>query len=306
MGTAVLSRRWKDLWTRVSSLDLDLSSEVPRSKAFDFCGFVGRVLKKHRNLNALRRFRLHFLQRHLDSTVWPNFWLKMELGPGSPLEVIDVKFEPNVAMVTHCAMRWLPESFYTLKHLQVLKVEHVVLGTAAQGSVLLPSLKVLQLLGVVVLGSDSLSRLISGCPVLETAHLENINSGEDMVTASLICLKKLTIISCTKFPIVVEAQSLEHLHLQYFCGELQFLGCSKFPCLDSASVDMVGSGISDHALIEFLTQISNAKEMSLSWHSIVRKFLHFPFLAHLPIFSFIVDFLTDDSCCVSDASVNSQ
>ncbi|CAL1404217.1 unnamed protein product [Linum trigynum] len=234
VGTAVLSRRWKDLWTRVSSLDLDLSSEVLRSMAFDFCGFVGRVLKKHRNLNSLRRFRLHFLQRHLDSTVWPNFWLKMELGPGSLLEV-----------------------------------EHVVLGTAAQGSVLLPSLKVLQLLGVVFLGSHSLSRFISGCPVLETAHLENINSGEDMVTASLLSLKKLTIISGTKFPIVIEAQSLEHLHLQYICGELQFLGCSKFPCLDSASVDMVGSGISDHALIEFLTQISNAKEMSLSWHSIM-------------------------------------
>ncbi|CAI0375234.1 unnamed protein product [Linum tenue] len=76
VGTAVLSRRWGDLWTRVSSLDLDSRlvyktldesllleplTDIRKRRYFQFRSFVDKVLNQHKNLDSLRHFRLHVL-----------------------------------------------------------------------------------------------------------------------------------------------------------------------------------------------------------------------------------------------------
>ncbi|CAL1396356.1 unnamed protein product [Linum trigynum] len=116
---------------------------------------------------------------------------------------------------------------------------------------------------------ESLRRLISGCPILETAHLDNCYSNMDekgTLTASLPYLKNLTIVGYTRkfFPIAIEAPSLEHLHIRYFLG-FQWLGISQMPYLVSAWVE---GRISDGCLIGFLNQICNAKEMCLRWETL--------------------------------------
>ncbi|CAI0457930.1 unnamed protein product [Linum tenue] len=139
---------------------------------------------------------------------------------------------------------------------------------------------------------ESLRRLISGCPVLETAHMDTCYSNTDdkgTLTASLRFLKNLTIVGYTRefFPIAIEAPSLEHLHLRYFLG-FQLLGSSQMPYLVSARVE---GRISDGCLIGFLNQICNAKEVCLSWETLAPlaaangdvQLPSFPNLTHLTI-----------------------
>ncbi|CAL1404216.1 unnamed protein product [Linum trigynum] len=315
--TTVLSRRWKHLWTRVSNLDLDNSpfsyfydpslaqlrsyreskdSERCR-KGLEFCRFVDKVLSEHTNLDSLRRFRLHVWEFYLN--VRPNFWLKLELGPGSLLQEIDVNLHGSVPG-THFPMRRLPEIFFTLQHLRVLKLAGVIMVIGS--SVFLPNVKILQLLGVKIVDGESFGRLISGCPALETAHLQSGCRGIDKhlyqndiykLVASSPCLKNLTIMffdSCTLLEI--EAPNLEHLRLEYFSPELLFLGSSKPPCLQSVSLayGYEMSEVWDDCLSGFLSQISNAKEMSLSWQWIAGiefredfQLPVFPNLTHLKI-----------------------
>ncbi|CAL1395825.1 unnamed protein product [Linum trigynum] len=87
VGTAVLSRRWKNLWTKVSNLDLyySLLNQPPdfhykllkihyytkgkapanayhakQTRDLAFSRFMDRILSQLPNLNSLRRFRLRF------------------------------------------------------------------------------------------------------------------------------------------------------------------------------------------------------------------------------------------------------
>ncbi|CAI0397923.1 unnamed protein product [Linum tenue] len=307
VGTAVLGRRWKHLWTRVCNLDFDNtiwgchgaksrhrkpSCSTRRDKYFGFCRFVDRVLSEHKNLDSLKRLSLHFEEGYPYSYGNRYLWLKMELGSGSLLEEIDVNFKAEDGTGPTFPMHRLPEFFYTLKHLRVLKLDGVVMETGS--SVFLPNMKNLQLLRVKIVDGESLGRLLSGCPALETAHLETDHMKIDeylhrkeecKLIASLPCLKNLTIV---RFHCIthwaIEAPSIEHLHLRSVVAELQFLGSSKFPCLDSVTVLGSVGMIWELCLLYFLQQISNAKELSFSWQPLVR--LHFPSSTTTPNFFF--------------------
>ncbi|CAL1352504.1 unnamed protein product [Linum trigynum] len=170
-------------------------------------------------------------------------------------------------------MGCLPQSFYTLKNLTVAKLERVILMNAAEESVLLPNLKILQLTRVRVTNFEPLTRFISGCPALETAHMENCSSSErnenDILDVSLPSLKNLKIIdrdyssgneTC---PVVIRAPNLEDLYFEV-SAKLRFMGSTPLPCLHSAHVEVDENKSLDHSLIGFFTLISNAKKMSLT------------------------------------------
>ncbi|CAI0466720.1 unnamed protein product [Linum tenue] len=291
VGTAVLSRRWTDLWTRVSNLDFDnklaykqldicwirdsptqLANRVSRD--FEFSRFVDRVLSQHRNLNAVRRFRLHFEVFRRNWRLRPNFVRTRESVFGSLVEEIDVSLVGAMEFGSPARIWWLPESFYTLKNLKAVKLDHVMMG--ADGPVSLPSLKILQLRQVVIEDFEMLSKLISGCPALESLDLHDClieyGNENDILAASLPSLRNFKIyvdIGGELCDIEIEAPNLEHVVLLCF-ADVKFLGSSPLPCLHSARVDTGESRtISIHCLMGLLTQISNAKEMSLDWPTLV-------------------------------------
>ncbi|CAI0464561.1 unnamed protein product [Linum tenue] len=274
VSTSVLSRRWKDLWTRVSIIDLDNQSldglfsdrGVQEARDLEFSRFVRRVLSKHKNLNSLMRFHLAYC-----SNVRPICLSKIELNAASQLEEIVIKLPYR--------MRKLPRSFYTLKNLKVLKLSGLKIITA-QGSVFLPSLKVLELWRVETVNGKALSRLITGCPVLETVHLEECYCPSELnrkhkLTASLPFLKNLTIIGNLNMetmlvrPVVIEAARLEHLQLENF-DWLEIAGNCPLSCLESARLGMREEG-EIRSLIDLLAQVSNAKQMWLSSMTMVTK-----------------------------------
>ncbi|CAI0467205.1 unnamed protein product [Linum tenue] len=286
VGTSAVSRRWKNLWTGLYELDLDnrdngddgfqdtVSYEIVKRRDLEFCRFIDRVLSQHKDLNSLTRFRLHFAMQLIDCKAETNFWLKMGLAPDeSRLEEMHLELEGYGCTGDPFRIRRLQESVYNLKHLKVLKLQGVKIEITAEGSVFLPSVKILQLVRAVLKDCASLSKLIYGCPVLETVCVETCYSSNrnksDQLIASLPFLKNLTIIGKSVYDnplcsFAMEAPNLEQLFLTDF-GELQFLGSSDpLPCLQSAQVDIGHSQISKHGLIRFLAQISNAKEMRLS------------------------------------------
>ncbi|CAL1413167.1 unnamed protein product [Linum trigynum] len=293
VGTSCLSRRWKDLWTGLYELDLDNRDtllgntgnryEILRRQDFEFTRFVDRVLREHKDLNSLRRFRIHFDAPN--SKVSPNLLMRLRLASDeSRLEEMDVSFEVNRSC--------LPDTLYSLNRLKILKLNSAVLQSATKGSVLLPSLNMLQLLRVRIKDCESLSSLISGCPVLETLHLENCyysnrKEGDELI-ASLPYLKNLTVISkgflgnqlCS---FIIEAPCLEQLYLDHF-SEFEFLDSSRpMSCLHSVHIDIGHYRISERGLIRFLAHVSSAKEIHLS-PQILNVMLDFHRDVQLPIF----------------------
>ncbi|CAN1120246.1 F-box/LRR-repeat protein At4g14103, partial [Linum perenne] len=286
-GTAVLSRQWKDLCTLVSNINLDnsliylcLNEQLPyqsmtpeeriRCRRYSqLSRLVDNVLLQHVNLNCVRRLRLHFLAKKLDLNLRADLWFywfeKVVRRDESQAEETDVKI----------AAKCLEESFYALKNLKVLKLDGVIVVVNTP-SVSLDCLKTLQLSRVKTRDfSETLRKLISGCPVMATAHLENccslnpITIDKEMLVVSVPSLKSLTIIDTIGelCPIVIEAPSLEHLYLGD-CTELQIVD-SQLSCLVSARVDIVESCILERCMIQFLTQISNAKQVYLSRQTLV-------------------------------------
>ncbi|CAI0375230.1 unnamed protein product [Linum tenue] len=301
VATAVLSRRWEDLWTRVSSLDFDgrlvyrslakpqklgpVSDFVKRD--MEFCRFVDKVLSQHENLNSLRRFRFHYpvdvsylykCRMRLSETGF-RFRFTWESVFVPQIEEIDVMVGETGCRIPQC-MHCIPQSFYTLKNLKAAKLDGVVLG-AIKESVFLPCVKILQLRGVKIENFKSLGRLLSGCPVVETVHLKNwlhFNYKEkDRIEVSLPCLKKLKICCFgywrdPKHPIVIEAPNLEDLYLEQF-ADVQFEDSIPLSCLHSAHVDLCEE--SPSYVIRLLAQISNAKRMSLSGATLVIRVAFF-------------------------------
>ncbi|CAI0375064.1 unnamed protein product [Linum tenue] len=268
--TAVLSRRWKNLWTRVSSLDFDNRSTL-RKRDMEFRRFVDRVLSRHENLDSLSRFRFHFSAAPRDWKIMPGLGLNRFHFSAAPREW---KVMPDFAFNTDSLVEEidvmisgetefeLPRSmFCTSKNLKVVKLEGVILS-AAKGSFSLPGLKILQLRGVETEDCESLSNFVSGSHVLETVHLENCYSRNEgrMLMRSLPSLKNLKIICGYAV--------LEDRNLREFPG-LMFLDSVPLPCLHSAYVDVGSYRSSDYCLIGLLTAISNAKKLHLSGETLV-------------------------------------
>ncbi|CAL1385563.1 unnamed protein product [Linum trigynum] len=276
VGTAVLSQRWRDLWTRVSSLDLDSSlvykplaeprklepaSNALERREWEFRRFANKVLAQHQNLNSLTRFRFHFVRK-----VHSEAGFEWEFVFGPPMEEIDVMISG------HKWMRCIPESFYTLRNLKFVTLSGVMMGSINKPA-FLPCVKILQLSSVKMRDVESLGRLLCGFPVLETlllncCYFSDKNDGV-RIEVSLPWLKNLKIIDYDAiwgdwmFPIVIEAPNLEDLYVEAF-AELQFKGTSPLSCLHSAHAHVDVRVESYSYLIRLLTQISNAKKMHLS------------------------------------------
>ncbi|KAG5564505.1 hypothetical protein RHGRI_000626 [Rhododendron griersonianum] len=165
VSTSVLSTRWKQLWTSITSFDIidDLllcpqNDSANPSLQRSFTSFVSPVLLHH--VSCVQRFRLICSQSYDASLV--NGWIADTLLRN--VRELDLSFQTK-----HYIM--LPQDLFTCRTLVVLKLEAYCDMNNVPTSVSLPSLRILHLCGSRFVDDDSINRFLFGCPVLEELHM---------------------------------------------------------------------------------------------------------------------------------------
>lgn len=221
VATSVLSSRWKDFWPLVTRLSIDdYLLRSPESKnsferlRFEFVDFVHRVLLTG-SVSGIETFRFQCSQRYDASSV--RAWLSSALK-GNNVREVDV-------IVDAWDFSVLPSSLFTCRTLVKLNLGKVFMNVP--DSVWLPCLKHVELHGVEFPNDDSISRLLSGCPVLGSLCLKRcmgrnvrvINISVPTLTHLILEFLhhySLYIISkhLPKFHIVLNTPSLLHISIE--------------------------------------------------------------------------------------------
>ncbi|XP_058179438.1 F-box/LRR-repeat protein At4g14103-like isoform X2 [Rhododendron vialii] len=167
VSTSVLSTRWKQLWTSITSFDIDDQLLLcPQNKSTDpllqrsFTSFVCRVLLHH--VSCVQRFRLKCSQSYDASLV--NGWIADTLLRNVRELDLDLSFR-----MEHSTM--LPQDLFTCSTLVVLKLKTYGDMNTVPTSVSLPSLRILHLFGIEFVDGDSINRFLFGCPLLEELRM---------------------------------------------------------------------------------------------------------------------------------------
>ncbi|XP_058210883.1 FBD-associated F-box protein At4g10400-like [Rhododendron vialii] len=215
VATSVLSTRWKQFWTLVTSVDFDDKLILQRQKSnraalqMIFASFVDRVLER---VSCLDKFRLKCCQSYDVSHV--NAWVAAPLK--YPIEELDLSIPVNNS-TNHVA----PLDLSSCRTLVVLK-----LGTKfmlnVPASVCLSSLKILHLDSVKFSDDDSIKRLLLGCPVLDELSMNGcvgkdvhvINISAPVLTKLRYCNKrKKSFYSEAEYKVVIDTPALLYLEL---------------------------------------------------------------------------------------------
>ncbi|XP_058179471.1 F-box protein At4g09920-like isoform X3 [Rhododendron vialii] len=172
VATSVLSTRWKQLWTSITSLDFDdMLTSCPQNKSTDpslqrsFTSFVGRVLLHH--VSCVQRFRLKCSRSYKASLV--NGWIADAL-------LRNVRELDLSIWMGHSTK--LPQDLFTCRTLVVLKLDTYYCDmNNVPTLVSLPSLRILHLKGIRFVDDDSINRFLFGCPVLEELSMRRCVGG---------------------------------------------------------------------------------------------------------------------------------
>ncbi|XP_058211320.1 F-box protein At4g09920-like [Rhododendron vialii] len=183
VATSVLSKRWKQFWTLVTSLDFDdklmlhCRKSIRAALQMSFASFVDRVLER---VSCVDKFRLKCCQSYdvSHANAWVAALIKYRI------KELDLSIP-----VKHSTDHVLPRHLFSCRTLVVLK-----LGTKfmlnVPASVCLPSLKILHLDSVKFSDDDSVKRLLVGCPMLDELGM-NECVGKDVCVIH-ICAPVLT------------------------------------------------------------------------------------------------------------------
>ncbi|KAG5564501.1 hypothetical protein RHGRI_000622 [Rhododendron griersonianum] len=173
VSTSVLSTRWKQLWTSITSFDIDDNLLLcPQNKSTDpslqrsFTSFVQGVLLRH--VSCVQRFRLKCSQSYDASLV--NGWIADTLLRNIQELDLDLSFWMRHSTV-------LPQDLFTCRTLVVLKLNNYGDMNTVPTSVFLPSLRILHLDCIGFVDDDSINRFLFGCPVLEELSMSGCVGG---------------------------------------------------------------------------------------------------------------------------------
>ncbi|CAN0891163.1 Disease resistance-like protein DSC1 [Linum grandiflorum] len=148
VATSILSRRWRHLWTSITSLDFDDQSFCFRrntKSSSSFSMFVDTTLMNHKNLSGLTSFRLSCCQSLSDSSQLHR-WIRSVSGP--QLEEFVIWIKPTSQILPQLDLADIRLS----KRLRVLKLRNCILLRANTDlqSLSFPTLKTLELSNVYI------------------------------------------------------------------------------------------------------------------------------------------------------------
>nr|XP_023909453.1 FBD-associated F-box protein At5g60610-like [Quercus suber]POF14456.1 f-box/fbd/lrr-repeat protein [Quercus suber] len=217
--TSLLSTRWKPLWTYVPILDIR-NNYFPR---------VSRVL-------ALLQFKAPFVQTF-------RMFYNYSINPYQLDRLVTTVTTPNLKVFDLRIHSHDTENYWALSHsilscksLVVLKLAwkidfHPLLSSSL--SFQLPRLKILRFKRISFRNCNSLTRLLSACPVLEQLSLKVVSFPKDVCIKIWVPTLKLLRITYARFdsefPVVgykyeIDAPSLEYFEFGGPLGDIIFLG----------------------------------------------------------------------------------
>ncbi|KAJ0255972.1 F-box domain-containing protein [Hirschfeldia incana] len=155
VSTGVLSKGWKGLWKKVNKVEVYLQRHHTRSK-LEHC-IIGSLTAN--TSCVVDTLRLHVAADVAEVAKYQQ-WLGLAVGRGLRVLEIDIMDKTN-----HCRI-WIPPSFFLCETLVEMKLRNFCV-TGLPLRVCLKSLKTLELDCVRFEDEASVSKLISGCPILE-------------------------------------------------------------------------------------------------------------------------------------------
>ncbi|CAA7062492.1 unnamed protein product [Microthlaspi erraticum] len=180
MSTSLLSKRWKSVWKMMPTLVYDETCRHIGSLRSDH--FFGVSLRLH-EAPVLKTLILQLVEDSdsIDTLLFPNIRSTL-----LEITIIFDSYRRRYSPIT------FPENLNVFKTLLVMKLEGRILLDCDDSPVCFPSLKSLHLTSVEFSCEESLSTLLSACPILEDLYLERLCSvGSFLYTISVPSLQRL-------------------------------------------------------------------------------------------------------------------
>ncbi|KAF5201513.1 Fbd-associated f-box protein, partial [Thalictrum thalictroides] len=158
VGTSLLSKRWKYLWTGISRLDFDefLIGANKMYENMDFIDFVEGVFLEHDPTTAINKFRL-ICDEPIDECFIIS-WISAALKR---------KVQKIHLHISEDSLTVFPASLFSCETLTVLKLTAVLSVLELPASICFSSIKVMHLKSLVISCEESIQQVSFRCPVLE-------------------------------------------------------------------------------------------------------------------------------------------
>ncbi|ESQ42792.1 hypothetical protein EUTSA_v10015365mg, partial [Eutrema salsugineum] len=236
--TMILSKRWKPLWMSIPHLEY-IDDTYHKTTYDRFRRFVQGSLSLH-EAPVIESMCLKLIHNNPEIRTWVKHALTHHVRK------LDIHLSYNHWPIT------LPKSLYTCKTLESLHLWRAVIGDVPVLACL-PSLKALFLIGVTCPNDESVHRLLSACPILES--LVVLLSGRVMTfTVNVPSLLTLDISRESRYKnnnhlTVIDAPSLTFLKIRDHLGSIFVI--KNVSMVREADVDVDYD--SNEKLIESLT-----------------------------------------------------
>ncbi|CAN8325994.1 unnamed protein product [Cochlearia groenlandica] len=249
VGTSLLSKRWRFLWTLLTKLEYGDSNHIGEHKMFSEFVYMSLLSNK---ANVLDKFGLSVVRDYpfIDYRQWIEIAVSRR--------VREIEIENHSVEEGYSTM---PSSLYISGTLVTLRLVRFVILSIPPGSVCLPSLKSLSLDRVIYAEEETLSRLLSGCPNLDVLFVDRCEDDGIMDIAVVVpSLQRLTLsdrYSGTCDRNVIDVPSLKYLDIRdevaYDSRQIE-----NMPELVEANVD-----ITHGVTREFLRALTSVRRLSL-------------------------------------------
>ncbi|XP_062014485.1 putative F-box/FBD/LRR-repeat protein At4g26350 [Rosa rugosa] len=254
--TCVLSRRWKNIWESVPTLDFDYG---PFRKSLKLKTIADYVLSL-RNSSSIQKFRLNWNYNGIDQSCiyrWIHTAIKRNV----------VELDLLVYSRLHCHIFELRESILMCKTLIILKLRsNFIANLPASGC--FPSLKFLHVTVNPYSCSDSMVELFSSCCLYPHLHVHSDIANVHKVPAPAV--KTLRICCNTrgcKYKYLINCPKLENLVLKgnalrkYCLGQAESLVKASVELLHHRSNSRVDSLVTGVSSVKFLCLSANCFEV---------------------------------------------